>query len=106
MQILPSPSTTLMGSVLRVAKIVGLITLIFIVADFVFEDWKWGLFDFAIAAVLLFVAGFGIDLAMTKLSNQTLKVAIISGIILTFVLIWAELAVDLLSNDARKFLLF
>ena len=57
------------------------------------DEVNWSLFDFLIAAVLLFGTGFMIDLVIRKTNNLKYRVTILVVIIITFFLIWAELAV-------------
>jgi len=57
------------------------------------DEVNWSLFDFLIAAVLLFGTGFMIDLVMRKTKNLKYRVMILIVIIIAFFLIWAELAV-------------
>ena len=57
------------------------------------DEVNWSLFDFLIAAVLLFGTGFMIDLVMRKTKNSNFRVMILIVIIIAFFLIWAELAV-------------
>ena len=57
------------------------------------DEVNWSLFDFLIAAVLLFGTGFMIDLVIRKTKNLKYRVIILVVIIITFLLIWAELAV-------------
>jgi len=57
------------------------------------NEVNWSLFDFIIAAVLLFGTGFVIDLVIRKTKNIKYRVAILILIVIAFILIWAELAV-------------
>ena len=57
------------------------------------DEVNWSLFDFLIAAVLLFGTGFMIDLVIRKTKNLKYRVMILIVIIIAFFLIWAELAV-------------
>ena len=57
------------------------------------DEVNWSLFDFLIAAVLLFGTGFMIDFVIRKTKNLKYRVTILVVIIITFFLIWAELAV-------------
>jgi len=59
------------------------------------DEVNWSLFDFLIAAVLLFGTGFMIDLVIRKTNNLKYRVTILVVIIITFFLIWAELAVGI-----------
>ncbi|MCP4884370.1 MAG: hypothetical protein GY908_11320 [Flavobacteriales bacterium] len=57
------------------------------------NEVNWSLFDFIIAAVLLFGTGFVIDLVIGKTKNIKYRVAILILMVIAFILIWAELAV-------------
>ncbi len=57
------------------------------------NEVNWSLFDFIIAAVLLFGTGFIIDLVIRKTKSIKYRVAILILIVIAFILIWAELAV-------------
>lgn len=60
------------------------------------QGWNWTLSDFAIVGTLLFVVGFLIELVRVR--GGRYKTAGIIAIILGFFLIYAELAVGLLTN--------
>lgn len=57
--------------------------------------FDWGPFDFILAFLLLFTLGFGIEFFVRKIKSRQLKWVAILGIILFFVLLWAELAVGI-----------
>ncbi len=60
--------------------------------------FDWTLFDFTIMGVLLFIAGTTIGFAALKISHPTSRRMAVSGIIVGFLVIWAELAVRPLSQ--------
>jgi predicted membrane channel-forming protein YqfA (hemolysin III family) len=85
----------------RIQKILlGTIILLlipFIAMQFTSEV-KWTALDFIVAGILLLSVGFVIDFALRKFKTSKYRVAIIIGIIMTFFLIWLELAVGLFGS--------
>ena len=74
-----------------------LLLLPFIAMQFTSEV-KWTALDFIVAGILLLSVGFVIDFALRKFKTSKYRVAIIIGIIMTFFLIWLELAVGLFGS--------
>lgn len=60
--------------------------------------FDWGPFDFILAFLLLFTLGFGIEFFVRRIKSRQIKWLAILGIILFFVLLWAELAVGLFNS--------
>jgi len=60
--------------------------------------FDWGAFDFILAFVLLLILGFGIEFFVRRIKSRQIKWLAILGIILFFVLLWAELAVGLFNT--------
>ena len=60
--------------------------------------FDWGAFDFILAFVLLLILGFGIEFIVRRIKSRQIKWLAILGIILFFVLLWAELAVGLFNT--------
>ena len=58
----------------------------------------WTPMDFVVASVLLLSAGFGMAYLWKKLAQSTYRFYIIAGLILLFVLLWAELAVGIFGS--------
>lgn len=56
------------------------------------EEVNWSLLDFVLAFLLLFAAGFFIDVLVTRTKKHWVKVLAIFGIVL-LILFWLELAV-------------
>jgi Kef-type K+ transport system membrane component KefB len=81
-----------MKGIIRVLLITAGILLIPLLAR-----WPWTLSDFVIMGVLLFSTGLALDLVARKVSKRH-RVVIGAAIILTFLLIWAELAVGLFGS--------
>ncbi len=61
------------------------------------EEVRWTAFDFLVAAILLFGAGFMIDIIIRKIKNISARMAMLIAVMSLFLLIWAELAVGVLS---------
>ncbi len=57
---------------------------------------NWDGPDFAAAALLLGGAGLGIELAVRMVRNRSTRLALIGAVLLTLLLIWAELAVGII----------
>jgi len=85
----------------RIKKIL-LGTIILLLIPFVAMQFtnevNWTALDFIVAGILLMGVGFGIDFALRKFKTSKYRVAIIIGIILTFLLIWLELAVGVFGS--------
>jgi hypothetical protein len=82
----------------RIQKIL-LGTIILLLIPFIAMQFtpevNWTAFDFIIAGILLLSVGFAIDFALRKLKTSKYRIAIIIGIIITFLLVWIELAVGI-----------
>lgn len=59
------------------------------------DDVDWGIIDFVAMGVLLFAAGIGIEYTRKKVTNPLHRTLICVGIAVVFLLVWAELAVDI-----------
>ncbi|MBD3637707.1 MAG: hypothetical protein HUJ25_10160 [Crocinitomicaceae bacterium] len=55
----------------------------------------WSLFDFIVAGVLLYGLVILIELGIRKLNENKYRILYIVGIVLIFLLLWAELAVGI-----------
>ncbi|HKK09846.1 MAG TPA: hypothetical protein VJ939_03375 [Bacteroidales bacterium] len=62
------------------------------------EEVRWTAFDFLVAAILLFGAGFMIDIIIRKIKNRSARMAMLIAVISLFLLMWAELSVGLLGT--------
>lgn len=85
-------------SIVRVVIIVALILLVPLIAMQFTKEVDWGLSDFVVMGVLLFVTGMGVELSLKKLANPTHKVVVSLLIVFVFLLIWAELAVGIVGT--------
>jgi len=59
---------------------------------------EWSMFDFLLMGSLLLVLGIGIELTSLNFKQLNTRIAIISFIILIFLLIWIELAVGIFNS--------
>lgn len=85
-------------SVIRVGCIVGLILLIPLVLtirDGGVEGvgWNWTPSDFLVMGGLMFMTGLVIEVAVKKLQHPLYRTIAVTGIMLAFLALWAELAV-------------
>jgi peptidoglycan/LPS O-acetylase OafA/YrhL len=80
-----------------VLTIVGLLLIPFIVMQFTSEV-KWGLFDFTLAATLLFGTGLTCELVMRKVKKLQHRIAICGAILVGLLLIWGEPAVGIFGS--------
>ena len=62
------------------------------------EEVNWNLFDFIIAGVLLTGTGLLIEYVSRRVSGLRRRKIIIAGIVLVFVLLWAEMAVGIFGS--------
>lgn len=82
-------------SVLRVLLGTGAILLVPLLAMQFTREVNWTGSDFLVAAVLLLVAGFALELAVGRLANMRQRLLWVGAIALGFVYVWAELAVGI-----------
>jgi hypothetical protein len=95
-------------SIVRIAFLVGLILLIPLVLtirDGGVEGvgWNWKLGDFIFAGVMLFGTGLALDFTAKKLTNPVYRVIACTAIVVAFLLIWVEFAVDAVSQALALF---
>ena len=62
------------------------------------NTFEWSMFDFLLMGSLLLVLGIGIELTSLNFKQLNTRIAIISFIILLFLLIWIELAVGIFNS--------
>ncbi|MBS3994111.1 MAG: hypothetical protein KGZ87_10390 [Bacteroidetes bacterium] len=72
--------------------VIALLLIPFIAMQFTSEV-NWSLFDFAVAAILLFGTGFLIDMVIRKAKNVQNRYLLIVIILLLLFMVWAELSV-------------
>lgn len=79
----------------RIVFAVAILLLIPFVAMLFTDEVNWGLFDFIVAGVLLLGTGLLCELVMRKVHKTDHRIAICAAILITLLLIWAELAVGI-----------
>lgn len=81
----------LIGIVLGVA----LLLLIPLVAMLFTREVNWTFFDFAVMGGLLLGVGLTCELVMRTIKNKDYQIGLLAVVLITFFLIWAELAVGI-----------
>ncbi|WP_298739620.1 hypothetical protein [uncultured Chitinophaga sp.] len=74
---------------------VGLLLLIPLVAMQFTSEVDWSPFDFLVMGVLLLVTGLMCEFVLRKVKKTAYRLAILAGILVAFLLTWAELAVGI-----------
>lgn len=62
------------------------------------EGIDWSLLDFVVMGILLSIVGLAIEVVLRKVQRFDYRLMMIIAIILTFLLIWAELAVGIFGS--------
>ncbi len=75
--------------------VVGVLLLIPLIAMRFTDEVNWTFFDFAVAAVLLFVFGLLCELALRTVTKTAHRIMIVAVLLGAFLVIWAELAVGI-----------
>jgi bacteriorhodopsin len=83
-----------------IGMLIGATILLFVplIAMQFTNEVKWSLYDFIIAAILLFGAGLTVELFLEKVQNAKYRIIGLLIISVVVFLIWAELAVGILST--------
>lgn len=79
-------------------SVVALLLCIPLIAMQLTDEVSWTNLDFVAMAALLLGVSILTELALRKLPNNKSRVITVSFIILTFLIIWAELAVGILGT--------
>lgn len=82
------------SNIKKIAFVVVIILLFALIGNFTVQGWNWGPIDFVVAGILLFGTGLLIDFAIRKLKNPIARIIAVLAIVLAFLMIWAEIAVD------------
>jgi hypothetical protein len=85
-------------SLIIIVSTVTLLLLIPIIAMQFTDEVKWTLFDFLVAAVLLFSTGLTIDFILRKVKRTKCRVVLSVVLLAMLLLLWAELAVGILGT--------
>lgn len=91
-------SNQLKDSAYRVGKVVGMLLFVAFLGNFTVNGWNWGVMDFVIMGILLFIAGMALDWAAKKVKHPLHRILAILTVIAIFLLIWVELAVEAVSK--------
>jgi hypothetical protein len=62
------------------------------------EGVDWKIFDFIVAGIMLFGAGFAIEIALRLITKWEYRIAACVGILIVLGIVWAELAVGLIGT--------
>lgn len=84
--------------IVRVGWVVGGILLLALVFNFTVDGWQWGPLDFVMMGGLLFVTGLALAWVLTSAITSSFRVLAALGVVLLFLAIWTELAVDAVSQ--------
>ena len=82
---------------LRIAGVTLLILVVPLVAMWPLDEFDWGFADFVIMGSMIFGTGLALDWVVRKVDKKYRLLAVI-GIILAFILLWAELAVGIFNS--------
>lgn len=78
--------------------IITLLLLIPFIAMKFTDKVNWNLFDFVVAAVLLFGTGFSSELVLRKVRKMKYRIVLCAVILAILLLVWIELAVGILGT--------
>lgn len=86
------------GSLIAVAVVTALVLMVPLVAMRFTDEVNWTLGDFVVAAILLFGTGAAYVLAVRKVPSKKKRVLIGAALGLTFLFLWAEMAVGIIGT--------
>ncbi|AEQ51520.1 hypothetical protein [Pelagibacterium halotolerans] len=66
------------------------------------KGWNWGPLDFVVMGALVFATGVALDFAWRRLRDPVIRLFACAVIVLALFLIWAELAVDAISQAVAQ----
>ena len=78
-----------------ILTVVATILLIPFIAMQFTDEVSWTILDFLVMGILLLGTGLLFELVMRKMTNVKYRTFLLVAIILTFLLVWAELAVGI-----------
>ena len=90
-----TPNKRLLGIIIGVC---ALRTIPFFAMKLGFEGVDWKVFDFIAAGIMLFGAGFAIEIALRLITKWEYRIAACVGILIVLGIVWAELAVGLIGT--------
>ena len=82
---------------IRILSIVGLLLLIPLIAMQLTDEVNWSFFDFIIMGGMLTITSLLIGIILKKVNNSKNRRILIVTIVMIFFLIWAELAVGIIT---------
>ncbi len=86
---------TRLNSIMLTATLILLVPL---VAMLFTEEVDWQLFDFVVAAILLFGTGLLIEFVLRKVKNTQTRLLYCGIVLAVLFLVWAELAVGIFGS--------
>ncbi len=84
-------------NVLVIATVTLLILVVPLVGMWPLDEFDWGFAEFVSIGAIIFVTGLALDWVVRKVDKKYRLLAVI-GIILAFILLWAELAVGIFNS--------
>jgi hypothetical protein len=83
---------------IKILQMVGLLLIIPLIAMQLTDEVEWSLFDFIIMGTLLLITGLMGEIIFKKVKKYKHRVILYVVVSITFLLIWAELAVGILGT--------
>ena len=80
---------------IKILHMVGLLLIIPLIAMQLTDEVEWSLFDFIIMGTLLLITGLMGEIIFKKVKKYKHRVILYVVVAITFLLIWAELAVGI-----------
>ena len=80
---------------IKTLQMVGLLLIIPLIAMQLTDEVEWSLFDFIIMGTLLLITGLMGEIIFKKVKKYKHRVILYVVVAITFLLIWAELAVGI-----------
>ena len=80
---------------IKILQMVGLLLIIPLIAMQLTDEVEWSLFDFIIMGTLLLITGLMGEIIFKKVKKYKHRVILYVVVSITFLLIWAELAVGI-----------
>ena len=80
---------------IKILQMVGLLLIIPLIAIQLTDEVEWSLFDFIIMGTLLLIIGLMGEIISKKVKKYKHRVILYVVVAITFLLIWAELAVGI-----------
>jgi hypothetical protein len=90
-----TPNKRLLGIIIVIC---ALLTVPFFAMKLGVEGVKWTAIDFIAAGIMLFGAGFAIEIALRLITKWEYRIAACVAILIGLAVVWAELAVGLIGT--------